>query len=311
MSRESYALLTGLFVLVLGAALVGITIWLGNYGEERDTYIVATQGSVSGLNTESTVIYRGVDAGKVAAIGFDPHDPRTILVRIEVNKGMPITQGTYAKLRVQGLTGLAQVELNDTGENPAPLITSKQHPARIPLHPSLVDKLTDVGANILLHADELMARLGEMLNENNRERIGRILADMATAAGHLAGLEERMDKAYAAVQEASENVQGASAKAVKTLSRIDEVALDVRKLTQQIQDFTKNAGALTMTGKNAADTVTTTTLPRLNALLEDLQSTTVQVKKLTGLLARNPQALLYGPRPPAPGPGEPGYQEPQ
>ncbi|HUL10998.1 MAG TPA: MlaD family protein [Methylococcaceae bacterium] len=311
MSKESYALLTGLFVLVLGAALVGITIWLGHYGEERDTYIVATQGSVSGLNTESTVIYRGVDAGKVAAIGFDPKDPKTILVRIEVNKGMPITHGTYARLRVQGLTGLAQIELNDTGENPTPLITSKQHPARIPLLPSLVDKLSDAGGNILLHADELMASLTDMLNENNRGRIQRILANMETATGQLAGLEERMDEAYAAVREASEDVQGASAKAVKTLSRIDETAGDLRKLTRQIQAFAENADTLTATGKIASEAVMKTTLPRLNALLEDLQLTTAQVKKVSGLLEQNPQALLYGPQASEPGPGEPGYREPK
>ena len=311
MSKESYALLTGLFVLVLGAALIAITIWLGHYGEERDTYIVATQGSVSGLNTESTVIYRGVDAGKVAAIGFDPKDPKTILVRIEVNKGMPITHDTYARLRVQGLTGLAQIELNDTGENPTPLITSKQHPARIPLLPSLVDKLSDVGGNILLHADELMASLTDMLNENNRGRIQRILANMETATGQLAGLEERMDEAYAAVREASEDVQGASAKAVKTLSRIDETAGDLRKLTRQIQAFAENADTLTATGKIASEAVMKTTLPRLNALLEDLQLTTAQVKKVSGLLEQNPQALLYGPQAPEPGPGEPGYREPK
>lgn len=311
MSKESYALLTGLFVLVLGAALIAITIWLGHYGEERDTYIVATQGSVSGLNTESTVIYRGVDAGKVAAIGFDPKDPKTILVRIEVNKGMPITHGTYARLRVQGLTGLAQIELNDTGENPTPLITSKQHPARIPLLPSLVDKLSDAGGNILLHADELMASLTDMLNENNRGRIQRILANMETATGQLAGLEERMDEAYAAVREASEDVQGASAKAVKTLSRIDETAGDLRKLTRQIQAFAENADTLTATGKIASEAVMKTTLPRLNALLEDLQLTTAQVKKVSGLLEQNPQALLYGPQAPEPGPGEPGYREPK
>jgi phospholipid/cholesterol/gamma-HCH transport system substrate-binding protein len=311
MSKESYALLTGLFVLVLGAALVGITIWLGHYGEERDTYVVATQGSVSGLNTESTVIYRGVDAGKVAAIGFDPKDPKTILVRIEVNKGMPITHGTYARLRVQGLTGLAQIELNDTGENPTPLITSKQHPARIPLLPSLVDKLSDAGGNILLHADELMASLTDMLNENNRGRIQRILANMETATGQLAGLEERMEEAYAAVREASEDVQGASAKAVKTLSRIDETAGDLRKLTRQIQAFAENADTLTATGKIASEAVMKTTLPRLNALLEDLQLTTAQVKKVSGLLEQNPQALLYGPQASEPGPGEPGYREPK
>jgi phospholipid/cholesterol/gamma-HCH transport system substrate-binding protein len=214
-------------------------------------------------------------------------------------------------LRIQGLTGLAQIELNDSGDNPEHLTTSQVHPARIPLQPSLVDKLSDAGGNILFHADELMARLIDMLNESNRGRIQRILANMETATGQLAGLEDRMDKAYAEVQGASEAVRGASAKAAKTLSRIDEAAVDLRKLTRQIETFTQDADALTMTGRIAGDTMAKTTLPRLNALLDELQSTSTQVKKLSGQLAKDPQSLLYGIQPSEPGPGEPGYQEPR
>jgi phospholipid/cholesterol/gamma-HCH transport system substrate-binding protein len=42
-----------------------------------------------------------------------------------------------------------------------------------------------------------------------------------------------------------------------------------------------------------------------------LQLTTAQVKKVSGLLEQNPQALLYGPQASEPGPGEPGYREPK
>jgi len=302
MGKETYALLTGLFILVLGSAVVAISIWLGHYGNERDRYIVATQGSVSGLNSESTVIYRGVDAGKVSAIRFDPNDPRTILVQIEVNKGLPITLGTYARLRIQGLTGLAQIELNDSGENITPLKTSKKHPAQIPLQPSLIDKLSDSGGSILLQTDELIARLMSVLDENNRQHLQHILANLETATGQLVTLEQRMDKAFA-------EAPGLSAKAKETLSHFDDLTMDLKKLSRQIQTFTASAEALVLSGKLVGDAMTKTTLPRLNALLDDLQSTTAQVKRASGKLAKDPQALLYGLQPQEPGPGEPGYQE--
>ena len=311
MGKETYALLTGLFVLLLGAAMVFLSIWLGQYGNERDSYIVTTQGSVSGLNAESTVIYRGVEAGKVAAITFDPSDPRTILVHIEVGRDLPITRSTYARLRIQGLTGLAQIELNDSGENPERLTTRKDNPTRIPLQPSLVDKLSDAGGNILLHADQLIARVLDVLDEKNRDHLHNTLANMEQASGQLAGLGERMDKAYAGVQGASADVQGASTKAVKTLAQIDQVAESLKTLTAEMKILAGNANTLTLTGKTAGDALIATTLPRLNSLLDELQVTTSQVKKLSSALQKDPQALLYGPPAPEPGPGEPGFQEPR
>ena len=65
MVKDTYALLTGLFVLVLGAAMVAMGLFLGDYGRERDIFVLTTTGAVSGLNPESEVIYRGVKAGKV------------------------------------------------------------------------------------------------------------------------------------------------------------------------------------------------------------------------------------------------------
>lgn len=318
MGKEAYALLTGLFVLSLGAVMVAITIWLGHYGEERERYIVATKGAVSGLNAESTVIYRGVEAGKVASIGFDPADPRTILVRIEVNRGLPITQGTYARLRIQGLTGLAQVELGDSGDDPEPLATHRDHPARIPLQPSLIDKLSDSGGNILLRAEELIVRLNELLDEENRRRVRGILANLDAATGKLAGLEERMEQAFAEmhaaagkVNRAAGEVEGAGARLGQTLSRSAPVLVQLGELSGHLRTLAENANALVLSGKTATETAAKTTLPGLNGLLEELQSTSGQVRKLSDLLERDPQAVLYGHLPPEPGPGEPGYQEPR
>ena len=317
MGKETYAFYTGLFVLLLGSGLVVLSIWLGHYGEERDVYLVTTQGSVSGLNAESTVLYRGVLAGKVADISFDPKDSRNILVRIEVDRGLPITHGTYAKLRVQGLTGLAQVELGDSGENQRPLATSPARPAVIPLQPSLVDKIAESGGNILLGAEDLIGHLDAVLDEENRGHVRVILANLEAASGHLAGLEQRMDKAFAEVHEAATQVKGAGLelkatgeKAQQTLARLDSLPVDLKRLATQIQTLAESANALALSAKTATDATAKTTLPRLNAVLEEMQTTSAQVRKLTGLLEKDPQAILYGRPSPEPGPGEPGYQEP-
>lgn len=318
MGKETYALLTGLFVLVLGSALVAASIWLGHYGDERDVYIVVTQSAVSGLNPESTVLYRGVQVGKVSAVSFDPMDSRNILVRIEVDKGLPITLGTYAKLRVQGLTGLAQIELGDSGKNQQPLHTNSTNPAQIQLQPSLIDKLADSGENILLGSQDLIAHLNDFLDNENRQSVKAILTNMETASARLASLEERMEKAFDRVDQAAVKVKGAGeeviaagSKAQKTLTQFDSVAEELGKLSGHIQTLAESANALALSGKDATDTMTQSSLPRLNAALEELKTTSIQIRTLSGLLENDPQMLLYGRQPPEPGPGEPGYQEPR
>jgi phospholipid/cholesterol/gamma-HCH transport system substrate-binding protein len=318
MGKETYALYTGLFVLVLGSALIAASVWLGHYGEERDVYIVSTRAAVSGLNAESTVLYRGVQAGKVALIQFDPKDSRNILVKIEVKKELPITHGTFAKLRTQGLTGLAQIELGDTGKNQEPLVTSKENPALIPLQPSLLDKLSESGGNILERTEILLTRLSELLDDESRGHLRGILANVEAATGKITDLEQRLDKTLAethdtaaAFKGAGIEIKGAAEQAKKTLAQFNAVPAELQKLSARMQTLAESANALALSGKTATDSTAKTTLPQLNSVLEELRATSTQIRKLTGLLEKDPQAMLYGKMPPEPGPGEPGYQEPR
>ena len=58
LSKVNYALV-GLFVLLLGAALLGVVFWLTVGGEAKtyDQYRVYFQESVAGLNPKATVNY--------------------------------------------------------------------------------------------------------------------------------------------------------------------------------------------------------------------------------------------------------------
>ena len=50
MGKDSFALATGLFMAILIAGVVIISIWLGGVQHQTRTYIAETRESVAGLN---------------------------------------------------------------------------------------------------------------------------------------------------------------------------------------------------------------------------------------------------------------------
>jgi phospholipid/cholesterol/gamma-HCH transport system substrate-binding protein len=105
MNNRAYALLAGLFVLSLAAAIVVVGVWMSGSHAETRPYVVVTTGNVIGLQPQSPILFRGIAAGTVSKIGFDPADPRNILIYLDVDKDVPITRDTYATLRLQGIPG--------------------------------------------------------------------------------------------------------------------------------------------------------------------------------------------------------------
>lgn len=304
MIKESYALMTGLFVLTLGTAMVIMGFLLGDYGRERDIYELTTQGAVSGLNPESEVIYRGVKAGKVTRIGFDPGNMRTILVRIELDKGLPITRGTFATLRVQPLTGIAQVELGDTAEDPAPLTTDPLHPARIVIKPSLMDKLTATGGDILNELTELTQRLNRLLDEGNQRQVRDILLMLGKAVSEFVALEQRIGTELNRLPAADQKLHAA-------LAEHAAAARSVRETSERVGKLATSAEELLAGGKTMAHTLSAEHLPELQRLMRELRDAAADFRKLSSRVERDPQWLLRGQKPSMPGPGEPGFQEPR
>ncbi|MGZ5007224.1 MAG: MlaD family protein [Methylobacter sp.] len=304
MGRENHALITGLFLITLVIASTATIFWLGTMNQERNVYVVSTRASVSGLNPESTVFYRGIAVGKVLNVKFDPLDSSNILVPIEVDKNIVLSKGVYATLRLKGVTGLTQIQLEDSGTINEPLEPGDKPTSRIPLVPSMTDKLMDSGEELLHKADHLMQRLSAILNDENEKNIGGILSNLKTLTDKLSALQKSVDKALAGIPALNTDAQ-------KTLSNIDALANELQGLTKEVQSLSVKAGKLVDSGKNTSDTLTQTTLPKVNKLLTELQSTTQQVKRVANMLESNPQELLLGPSEQDTGPGEPGYKEQQ
>ena len=304
MGRENHALITGLFLIALVTASTAIVMWIGSMDEKRNLYVISTRKSVSGLNPESTVFYRGIAVGKVLKVQFDPLDSGTILVPVEVDKNIVLSKGVYAILRLKGVTGLTQIQMEDSGTISEELLPGDDPLSRIPLVPSLTDKLMDSGEELLHKADHLMLRLTGLLTDENEKNIGGILSNLKSLTDKLSELQKSVDEALAGIPALTTDAR-------KTLANIDGLTNDLQGLTKEAQNLSVKAGGLVDSGKNTGDALAQSTLPKINKLLTELQSTTRQVKRVAETLENNPQELLLGPGQRDSGPGEPDYKEKQ
>ncbi|MGR9115329.1 MAG: MlaD family protein [Gammaproteobacteria bacterium] len=302
--RNTRAVATGVFLLVLITALTAVVYWIGSFEKEREIYVVSTQGSVSGLNPESTVFYRGIAVGKVLKVYFDPAEPETILIFIEVDKDLRFTRGLYATLRLKGVTGLTQIDLQDSGSNTKWLPPGDNPDSRIPLLPSLTDRLMNSGMDILAKAEILMVKIDGFLTEENEKEGISILRNLNVVTGKLIGLQDQLAKVLA-------GLPGLTTKAHNSLTQINELALELKGITSDVKKLTDKTSDLAVTGTQAGDILVETTLPKVNEMIFELQKTVQKVRRVADMMENNPQAFILGPEPLEPGPGEPGYEAPQ
>jgi phospholipid/cholesterol/gamma-HCH transport system substrate-binding protein len=312
MGKNNHALMTGVFLLVLVSIITVIIFWMGHFDKKHNVYTIATWSSVSGLNPQSTVFFRGIAVGKVISVSFDPENSGIILIPIEIETNIFLTKGVYATLHLKGVTGLNQIELNDEGKITERLpANSDDITHRIPMRISIADKLLNSGEQLLAKADHLMMRLDGLLNDENTENIGDILGNLKTLSDKLLELNKSLDNALAGIPDLSRDAKDTLKHINQLTNELQTLSKELRALSVKTGNLTDKAGNFADTGKNMGDMMAHKTLPKLNELLTDLQATSRQVRNTASLLEKNPQSLLLGPKQSEPGPGEPGFQEEQ
>jgi phospholipid/cholesterol/gamma-HCH transport system substrate-binding protein len=230
-----------------------------------------------------------------------------------------VTSETFATLNYQGITGLAFIQLDDTGK-PAPRLVSDNgdEPPRIPLKPGLLAKLAAKGEVILDRVEQVTARANQLLGDDNQRRFSSALNYLDRAAAAASRLALRLDSTLAmrvdpALADASAPLRAVSMSAVaveKTAAEFSQAAADFSQTARRLNDkdgpmdrLAEGSQALS----HAADSFNTATLPRINRVTEE----TSRAVRLLGRTARtineNPQSLIFGAGPVTPGPGEPGF----
>ncbi|AFG36607.1 MlaD family protein [Spirochaeta africana] len=242
----------GIFWLVGGILTIGFFIWvLGDaLLQSRDIYYIEfLDQPVSGLQLGSSVLYQGIQVGRVDDIRFDPEEPRRVTVVLSLQEGVPIKADVEAQLTMTGITGGRQIELIG-GSRAAALLPPESY---ITPGTSLFDNITGDAQIIIAKVEQTLNNINLLLGPDNQQRVRSILAHvdetLAEAGEPLAASIVRLDSITEDLQQlaASAAVISARLEAVtgspqfdSSLEAIAAGAADLQEITGRIRELTES-----------------------------------------------------------------------
>lgn len=290
MNGKANYTVVGIFVVALSAAFVAGVLWLSvaTPYQKVDRYLVYTRHSVSGLSENALVKYLGVDVGRVAEIDIDPKDPQRVRLLLEIKPDTPVKEDTTAKLEMQGLTGIAYLNLVGGTPSSRPLEATPGEPYPvIKSEPSIFTQLEDSAGEILNEMLEAIERLNDVLNAQNRDAVSRTLANAQTLSQGMVGVLGELEAVLANARQASG--------AVSTL--VDQVKNSAAAIEKMAVELTATGTTLQRAAKASGEDVrrfTNNALPEAQALVVELRETAENLRRASEQIERNPSVLLYG-----------------
>jgi phospholipid/cholesterol/gamma-HCH transport system substrate-binding protein len=300
------ALMTlGLLVVALG----GVRFW-----EDLDAYDIRFD-SVKTLSVGRPVMYQGIQAGRVTAIQVDPESPNKILVRIGLQGGFALYQGTTATISQKGLVGDNYVLLQ-LRDDPGPLLApGSEIPSKsMPDMNAVVARMGAVIENIGPRINRIAENLEKIVSVENSENLRKTIARAPVLMNKM---ERSLDEIQTAIessqQDWSEIAQAATdgistgQKCMETItSDLTGTLADVRQAVNQTSknlnrtlDLTRehidaaggNVGELTAKLNEDWDY----DQERLEIVLENLAGLTEELKMLSRSLRERPWQIIHTP----------------
>ena len=282
-TRASYTLV-GTFVLILMLGLAGFVIWLAKFSSDvkYDEYQILFSGSVTGLSSDATVRYRGIPVGSVTGIEIAPDNIDKVRVTIQVDATTPVRTDTVASIEMQGITGVAYIQLVGASDTAPPLQPGPgENMATITAANSALAAVFESAPDMINSAITLMNRASAIMSDDNRAAISATLASVSEIAGEIALHKDDLSALIVHARSTLANVESATANISKVS---DELSANMAGL---IQETSQTLATLRTTLQNA-DSVLTNAEPDIKGTLDDLRHAAASIRST----ADTAQAML-------------------
>jgi phospholipid/cholesterol/gamma-HCH transport system substrate-binding protein len=311
MAKQTSKFLIGLFVTV--GFLIGVIaiIWLGatRYFKKGTMYVSYFDESVQGLKVDSSVQYRGVEAGRVKSIRVAPDD-RLIEVVMKIYLKDVIHRNTIAQVSLSGLSGVSFVSLSPgTPEElmQSPKVTFPVKYPMIPTEPSELKVILSALDQILGGMKQLdLKGIAEQLKSTARsvssavsdKRINTIMNDLQSMANNLDRTSRKIDEIVAKghigsiLAETRETVKEARETVGEAKGLLSELRTDVRAM--RLKRTGKHADQLVQ----GLDSRTRAITVEVRGLLGNMRRVTERLDALIERLNQSPSDLIWSKPPP-------------
>jgi phospholipid/cholesterol/gamma-HCH transport system substrate-binding protein len=287
-TRASY-IAVGSFVLICVIGLVVTLLWLAGaqYSQEFSYYQTHFKGPVTGLGKGTITRYNGIDVGRITDLKFDPADPQSVIVTLQVQPGLNIREDSTASIESQGLTGGSYVEISGGGAQ-SPLLVAKdgqQYPV-IRTQQSSLAQLEQSAPEVVAKMNVAASRINDLLSDDNRHAIAHILSSLDETTSAIARHSGDIDATVQNASVVTANLRQVTASLKPTIDdlkpTIDDVDLSIRKFGKVADD---------------ADTfVNGEGLAQLPTLISEMRRLVSTINRISDQIDRNPTTILFGDR---------------
>jgi ABC-type transporter Mla subunit MlaD len=287
-----FAILASTLIYLINAQVSGINV-------PYRTYL----RYAGGLEPGGSVLFGGIDVGKVKAVRPWTGDPTKIEIILEVKQGTPLNEQCVAKLGLISIVNSAALSIttgsNDAKRLPPGAVISSQEAASLD---EIAGKLGNVADNanglitqvktevegISGHARILLANLNTVTGPSNQRRVQSILDHVNDlVATETPKLDRISDQVIALSQHADETVQNVNGTVVDLR---DPVHKDLAELQTTLQQAKQLLGDL-QTEVRANDF-------KIDDTVENLRTATDNLDQLTDSLKQRPWSLIRVKQPP-------------
>ncbi len=298
METKANYVLIGAFTLVVAAFLLLFGLWAAKYSSERDwqAYMVVFTEPVTGLTEGSSVQYNGIAVGTVETLALDAKDPRRVIARLKVKADVPIKVDTRAKLSITGLTGVPFIQLTGGSPGAARLLPKDRDDI-----PAIITEASAL-QNIADTANRLVARMDEVLSEENVKRIANTLANVEAMTGAIAAQREDLRALIVNARRSSEQLSATLKTTNRTVDDIDRELVDklpglVAKLDSTLTRLDSAAGganAVINENRAAIHSFANDGLAQLGPTLSELRGLVRDLRRISDRLEGSPARYLLG-----------------
>ena len=230
MNAKTNYTMVGLFVIMSIMLIFVFVIWLIRPTDDTEltSFKIYFTESVSGLNIDSPVKYRGVTIGKVTRMRINPTNVEEIEVNILVDREAPIKTDTVAKLKAQGITGLNYIDLSQGSKTTPLLCEDGEEELVIKSVPSFLVKVEESFGSVSVNLSKTLHATSVLLREENQVEITKILT-------HLSSVMTKADKALS--EKSIHNFEKLLLSARATVEKMDKTMPKVDGFIEKSVDF--------------------------------------------------------------------------
>jgi phospholipid/cholesterol/gamma-HCH transport system substrate-binding protein len=208
-------------------------------------------------------------------------------------------------LRVQGLTGIAYVELSGGHRDSLTLeaMPGQPYPV-IGTGPSLMVRLDATLTTLLRNLTRTSESLNAVMDEDNRRAFKRALEDLEVLTRTVAARSGSIDAALANAARTLDNTARVAAEMPLLIERVQRSAEAFEKMSNEVAGAGASASRTLEATRSDVRQFTADTLPEVRQLVSEMRELTNSLRQVADQVEQNPSVLLFGKPPGKRGPGE-------